>query len=45
MQLAHVDNNKVRGIYNRAEYIDERRKMMQWWSNFLDVLRKEKIQD
>lgn len=42
MQLAHVDSNKVRGIYNKAEYLDERHKMMQWWANFLDGLRKKK---
>lgn len=34
-QLAHVERNAVRAAYNRAEYLDERRKMMQWWSDFL----------
>ena len=28
-QLAHNPRNKIRGIYNRAEYMPERRKMMQ----------------
>jgi len=39
VQLAHTDKNTVRGIYNRAIYLDERRKMMQWWADYLDQLR------
>ena len=35
-QLAHAERNKVRAAYHRAEYLDERRKMMQWWADFLD---------
>lgn len=35
-QLAHVQGNKVRGVYNHAEYLPERRKMMQWWADYLD---------
>jgi integrase len=35
-QLAHVHGNKVRGVYNHAEYLPERRKMMQWWADYLD---------
>lgn len=38
-QLAHVDKNKVRGIYNRAEYLEERTRMMQFWANYLDSLK------
>jgi len=34
-QLAHIDSNSVRRAYNRAEYIEDRNKMMQWWSNFI----------
>lgn len=37
--LAHGDSDAVRGIYNRGQYWDERVKMMQWWSNYLDRLR------
>lgn len=37
-QLAHAENNAVRAAYNRAEYMDERRKMMQWWGDYLDGL-------
>jgi len=31
--LAHVDNNSIRGVYNRAEYLEQRRVMMQWWGD------------
>lgn len=41
-QLAHVELNKVRGAYNRAQYIDERRKMMTWWGNYILNLEKGK---
>lgn len=35
-QLAHKETNAVRAAYNRAEYLDERRTMMQAWSDYLD---------
>jgi len=38
-QLAHVPGNKVRAAYNRAEYLPERRKMMDAWAEYLDELR------
>ena len=38
-QLAHKDPNTIRGIYNQAEYIDERREMLQQWADFLDGLQ------
>ena len=34
-QLAHNETNMVRAAYNRAEYLPERREMMQWWSDWL----------
>lgn len=37
-QLAHAPRNKVRGIYNRAQYLPERHKMMQAWADFVDGL-------
>ena len=37
-QLAHAERNKVRAAYHRAEYLDERRRMMQWWGDYLDAL-------
>lgn len=39
LQLAHVDKNRIRAIYNRAEYADKRRAMMQRWADYLDGLR------
>jgi integrase len=35
-QLAHCERNKVRAAYNHAQYLPERRKMMQWWADYLD---------
>jgi integrase len=34
-QLAHIEQNKIRGAYNHAEYLDERRKMLSWWGSYL----------
>ncbi|WP_436872292.1 tyrosine-type recombinase/integrase [Acinetobacter haemolyticus] len=36
LQLAHVDKNIVRGTYNHASYLEERRKMMQDWADIVD---------
>ena len=36
-QLAHCERNKVRAAYNHAQYLPERRKMMQWWSDYIDA--------
>lgn len=35
-QLAHVEENQIRGAYNAAEYLPGRIKMMQWWSDYLE---------
>ncbi len=35
-QLAHGERNKVRAAYNHAQYLPERRKMMQWWGDYVD---------
>lgn len=34
-QLAHLERNKIRAAYNHAEYLTERRAMMDWWGNYL----------
>lgn len=34
-QLAHVPQNEVRAAYNAALYIDERTRMMDWYTDFL----------
>jgi len=40
-QLAHVDGG-VRGIYNAAEYLPERTRMMTWYSEWLDAQRDQR---
>lgn len=35
-QLAHAERNAVRASYNHAEYMDDRREMMQDWANYID---------
>ena len=37
-QLAHAERNSVRASYNYAEYLPERRRMMQAWADYLDRL-------
>jgi hypothetical protein len=39
-QLAHIERNKVRSVYNRALYLAERRKMMQTWADYLEGLAR-----
>ena len=38
-QLAHGERDEVRAAYNHAEYLPERRKMMQEWADYLSALR------
>lgn len=38
--LAHGEPDKVRRAYNRAQYWDERVRMMQWWADYLDSLKR-----
>lgn len=38
--LAHTDSNKVRAIYNRAVMMDERRALMQAWSDYVDEIAR-----
>jgi len=35
-QLAHVERNDVRAAYNSAEWLSDRRAMLEWWSDFLE---------
>lgn len=39
-QLAHSERNRVRDSYNAAEYLQDRIRMMQSWSDYLDALRE-----
>lgn len=40
-QLAHGERNSIRAAYNYAEYLPERRQMMQEWADYLDKLRED----
>jgi integrase len=42
-QLAHQEQNAVRAAYNRAEYLTERRVMMNHWADQLDALLGENV--
>ncbi|HBC7363794.1 MULTISPECIES: tyrosine-type recombinase/integrase [Enterobacterales] len=40
-QMSHIERNSVRAAYiHKAEHLDERRLMLQWWADFLDVNRE-----
>ena len=41
LQLHHVERDKVRDAYNRAKYLDGRRKMMTWWS--AQLIQQDKL--
>ena len=36
-QLAHTEKDLVRAAYHRAEYLEERRRMMDWWGDYVEV--------
>jgi len=38
-QLAHDERDESRASYNHAQYLDERRRMMQAWADYLDAQR------
>jgi integrase len=42
-QLAHEEQNAIRAAYNRAEYLTERRAMMNHWASYLDSLVAKNI--
>nr|WP_260799512.1 site-specific integrase [Chromobacterium vaccinii] len=39
-QLSHKEPNQVRAAYNRAQYMDERRAMLQCWANYLEKIEQ-----
>ena len=39
-QLSHKDKNEIREAYNHADYMEERRVMLQEWANYLDSLKQ-----
>jgi integrase len=40
-QLAHVERNEVRRAYNAAEWMPDRRRMMQWWADHITAMPLE----
>lgn len=40
VELSHKDGDRVRGIYNRADYWEMRAKMLQWWADECDRMRE-----
>jgi hypothetical protein len=38
-QLAHAERNRVRAAYNYAEFMPERKKMMQAWVDYLEGIK------
>ena len=38
-QLAHSERNKIKAAYNHAEYLKDRKVMMNEWANYLDSLK------
>lgn len=38
LQLAHVDKNTIRGTYNHAQYLEQRREMLEWYGDYIDGL-------
>ena len=41
--LAHKEPDSVRLAYNRAQYMDERRRLMQEWADYLDKLKNSEV--
>ena len=39
--LAHQERNKVVAAYNRSDYFEERKKLMQWWANYLEAKARQ----
>lgn len=43
-QLSHVDPNAVRRAYNHAEYVEQRRHMIQDWADRLDLFEQDQVE-
>ena len=42
-QLAHQEQNAIRAAYNRAQYLTERRTMMNYWADLLDAMASQEL--
>ena len=45
LALAYVPGNAVRRAYNHTQRLDERRRLAQWWSDYLDTLNPANLAD
>ena len=43
-QMSHMEGNKVIEAYNRAQYLEERTQIMQYWADEIDRLNQEYLQ-
>jgi hypothetical protein len=44
-QLSHADPNAIRAAYNHAEYVEQRRRMMQDWADRLDWCGQGRVEE
>lgn len=42
-QLAHMDKNAIREMYNHALYLEGRREMMQWYADYIGNIEKSRL--
>ncbi|WP_224556557.1 tyrosine-type recombinase/integrase [Pectobacterium versatile] len=43
-QMSHIERNSVRAAYiHKAEHLDERKLMLQWWADYLDANREKAV--
>ena len=42
-QLAHDERNRSRAAYNAAQYLPQRREMLQWWADRLDKWKAAEV--
>lgn len=42
-QLAHMPRDQVRAAYNRAQHLDERRRLLDWWGQYVETAGKPKV--
>lgn len=43
-QMSHQERNSVRAAYiHKAEHLDERKLMLQWWADYLDANRDKAV--
>ena len=39
IQMAHINQDRIRATYNKAQLMDDRIEMMQEWADYIDGLR------